>query len=149
MRIIHSIDTIVHRLSDAALTAGIALAFATLYESCDLSVYHFNIVCYMILMAMITHTFTITNVPHWFRKNGWLASARLIGILLTFVFTWILYKSRDVKGFPMKASSAAILPISCYINGNDNMLNTGYFESHNISQALLPTLTGTSSTQQF
>ncbi|KAF2809643.1 uncharacterized protein BDZ99DRAFT_571424 [Mytilinidion resinicola] len=148
-RIIHSIDTILHTFSDAALTAGIALAFATLLQSCDLSVYHYNIVCYMLLMAMITHTFAITNIPKWFSKNGWLGALRLAGILLTFCFTWLLYKSRDVKGFPMTASSAAIMPISCYITGDDSMLNSGYFETHNISTALLPQLSGSGSTTQF
>ena len=98
-----------------------------LYQSCDISAYHYNLVCYMLLMFMVTHIFAFVNIPHFFKNNFWPALVRLFNILLTSVFTWFLCKSRDVQGFPMDAASLAVFPVSCLINGSDGILGPSFF----------------------
>lgn len=49
----------------------------------------------------------------------------------------------------MSAVSLAILPISCFINGSNSILDPNFFPTRNISTALLPTLQHSASTNQF
>ncbi|XTI89811.1 hypothetical protein V2W45_603811 [Cenococcum geophilum] len=69
-RAAHSIDTTLHSLSDTQLVASIGLLFATLYQSCDISAYHYNLVCCMLLMSMATHIFAFVKIPHLFKRTS-------------------------------------------------------------------------------
>jgi hypothetical protein len=84
-RAAHSIDTTLHSLSDTQLVASIGLLFAMLYQSCDISAYHYNLVCYMLLMSMVTHIFAFVNIPHFFKRtSGRHSSDYLVSSLLLF-----------------------------------------------------------------
>lgn len=132
-------------MRNTQLVASIGLLFVTLYQSCDISAYHYNLVCYMLLMSMVTHT-RFRQHSSFFQKNFWPALVRLFGMLLTFVFTWFLCKNRDVLGFPMDVASLTIFPV---FNGSNSILDPSFFSTRNISAALLPTLQHTAPTSQF
>ena len=144
-RAAHSIDTTLHSLSDTQLVASIGLLFAMLYQSCDISAYHYN------LVSTCFHVYGHTCIrfrqhSSLFQKNFWSALVQLFGILPTFVFTWFLCKNRDVQGFPIDVASLTILPA---FNGSNSILDPSFFSTRNISAALLPTLQHTASTSQF
>ena len=74
-----------------------------------------------------SHIYSLVNIPHFFKNNFWPALVRLFNILLTFVFTWFLWKRRDVQGFLMNTASLTVFPDSCLINGSNSIPDLSFF----------------------
>jgi hypothetical protein len=134
-RLVHTIDTLLHGFSDTQLVSGISLLSSTYFQGCDLSAFHYNLVCLMIIMSLITHIFAFVNIPHYFKKNVWPALLRLGGVLLTLGMAWALFKSRDVNHFPTSAGSLSIMPAHCFTN--TSITDPDFFSSNNASSIIL------------
>jgi len=83
-----------------------------------MSAYHYNLVCVMMLMSMITHLNTLINITRFFRKGYLIGSLRFISISATIVYNGILFQSRNTPWFPRDAGSLSILPAACFENKN-------------------------------
>jgi hypothetical protein len=49
-KLVHTIETLLHTASDHQLVAGIALLLSLNRQACEISVYHNNLVCVMLVM---------------------------------------------------------------------------------------------------
>ena len=132
---------LLHALSDQQLVTGISLLIATESKACQISAYHYNLVCAMILMSIITHLKTLLNAPHFFREGYVLvAILRLVFIFATVVFGGILFSSRNTAVFPADAGSLSILPAACFENKNGSQgLGFGEFASDIASNTTMAT----------
>jgi hypothetical protein len=133
------------------LVTGLALLFATFYQGCSISAYHFNIVCYMLLLSLITHLLAFINIPKFLLKDGPLtATLRCAGILLTLILTWLMFRLRDIDAFPTEAGSLAILPATCFENLSGTSLinlNTTFFTTNNLTDIIFSSGTNNASYQ--
>jgi len=114
----HGAESLLHTLSDQQIVTGIALIIATEKKACQISAYHYNLVCVMMLMSMITHLNTMINITQFFRKGYLVGSLRFISISATMVYTGILFQSRNTPWFPRDAGTLSILPAACFENKN-------------------------------
>lgn len=115
-KLILGIDTTLHNLSDFSVAAGLALLItAELHSNC-ISAYHLNVICYLMIMSLITHVLTFVNVPEFCSKNMWLGVGRIVGIVATLILTWTLFRERDIiADFPISPSPRLIMPAACFV----------------------------------
>ncbi|RDW62023.1 hypothetical protein BP6252_11456 [Coleophoma cylindrospora] len=147
-RLVHAIDTLLHGMSDVQVAAGIAMLIVVTFHADCISAYHYDVVCYLMLMSLMTHILVFVNVPQYCAKNYLVGITRIITILAIFVLTWLLFKARDViQDFPVQASSLAIMPAACFVGNDSSVIGSDYFASHNVTQILESTGTSAGSTQ--
>ncbi|CAN8098150.1 unnamed protein product [Discula destructiva] len=93
---------------------------AELHSSC-ISAYHLNVVCYLMIMSLITHILTFVNVPGFCSKNLWVGAGRILGIIATLGLTWTSFRERDIiSSFPTNPSPRLIMPAACFV-GNQTL----------------------------
>jgi hypothetical protein len=118
VRLVYTIESLMHSLGDQQLIAGIALLLVVNHQACQISAYHYNLVCTMLLMSIITHLNTLINIPDFLYKGKTVATYRLIGIFAQFVLSGIVLSARNTSTFPSQPSSLAIMPAACFENMN-------------------------------
>ncbi|RDW67003.1 hypothetical protein BP5796_09752 [Coleophoma crateriformis] len=147
-RVVHGIDTLLHGMSDAQVAAGIAMLIVVTFHASCISAYHYDVVCYLMLMSLMTHILVFVNVPQYCAKNYVVGITRIFTIFAIFILTWLLFKARDViQDFPVEASSLAIMPAACFVGNDSSVIGSDYFASHNVTQILESSGTSAGSTQ--
>ncbi len=148
-RLLHTLDTTLHSLSDAQIVAGLALLIVASFHASCISAYHYNVVCYLMIMSLITHTLVFVNIPSYCgKKKLWIGIARVLAILAILVLTGMLYKARDVaQSFPVDPSSLFIMPASCFVGNQtsvlpDSLLHSSSSNGTNLTSILEPSGTG-------
>lgn len=153
--LVHTMDTTLHSLSDIQVAAGLALLVVVEFHASCISGYHFNVICYLMIMSLITHILAFVNVPEFCSKNWWVGVGRTLAIVAELILTWSLFKDRDIlQNFPSNASPLLIMPAACFIGNGTNVISnvvstTG---TSNLTNILLATGTGDGSqayTRQF
>lgn len=123
LRLIHTIESLLQIISDQQLVAGIALLAVINVQACEISAYHYNIVCTMLLLSAVTHLNTLINISDFIYKGKTVATQRLIAIFVQITLSGIVLSARNSSTFPSKASPLSILPAACF----ENMNATNYF----------------------
>lgn len=118
LKLVHTIETLLHTLSDQQLITSIALLLSINHQACTISAYHYDLVCTMLLMGIITHLNTLINIPDFLYKGKIVAFYRFFGICVQLVLSGFVFSARHTKSFPSKASSLAIMPAACFENMN-------------------------------
>lgn len=137
IHLLHSIDTLLHGLSDSQITAGLALLITTSYHASCISAYHYNGVCYLMLMSLTTHVLAFVNIPEFGAKNHTHGAVRMLGIIATLFLTWELFFARGAKDdFPVGPVSLAVIPSACFVGNESSALSLQYYDTHNVSQLL-------------
>ena len=110
----HQCETLLQTFSDQQLVAGYSILVGTSFAACDISAYHYNLVCVMVLMSLVTHINTIVNIPN-FLFRGWLVGTyRLLAILAMVILSAVLFSARNTSTFPISAGPLSILPAVCF-----------------------------------
>lgn len=118
LKLVHTIETLLHTLSDQQLITSIALLLSINHQACTISAYHYNLVCTMLLMGIITHLNTLINIPDFLYKGKTVAFYRFFGICVQLILSGFVFSARHTKTFPSKASSLAIMAAACFENMN-------------------------------
>lgn len=136
-RLVHTIDTLLHTMSDAQVATGLALLLVVTFHASCISAYHYNVVCYLMFMSLVTHVLAYVNIPNFVKKGNLIATLRVFAVLAIIVLTWMLFKARDaIEDFPVDANSLAIMPAACFVGNQSSILGVEYFSNHNVSEIL-------------
>ena len=104
------------------------------YIGCSISAYHYDIVCNLVLMSVVTHLCSITFITPYLHHHAILLGiARVLLIGLTFLFASFMLAERNNHHFPTGKPDYAptdstqipklIAPAACFVSGNDNIGN--------------------------
>ena len=115
------------------MVTGLSLVIATRwYMGCTISAYHYDIVCNLVLMSVVTHLCAVTFITPYF-QNIILGLCRIVLILLTLSFGAFMLAERNNASFPTGKPSysptnsthvpALIAPAACFVSGNINITN--------------------------
>ncbi|KAF4629501.1 hypothetical protein G7Y89_g8651 [Cudoniella acicularis] len=118
LKAVNTVENIMHVNSDQQLVTSVALLFAINHQACEITAYHYNLACTMLLMGIITHLNTLISIPDFLYKGKAVAAYRCFGIACQTVISGIVFSARHSKTWPAKAQSLAILPAACFENMN-------------------------------
>ncbi|KAH6665128.1 hypothetical protein B0J14DRAFT_235305 [Halenospora varia] len=121
-KVIIAITKLLHKYSEMMFLACFALMIVVRKQGCRISVYHYNLVCVMLLMGIISQVNILINVPDYFLEKGHgkgkkvfkkLAIPRFILIFIQIIFSLRFIWTRD-SSLPYTVDSLAILPAACF-----------------------------------
>ncbi|KAH8647478.1 hypothetical protein BGZ60DRAFT_423935 [Tricladium varicosporioides] len=121
-KVIIAITKLLHKYSEMMFLACFALMIVVRKQGCRISVYHYNLVCVMLLMGIISQVNILINVPDYFLEKGRgkgkkvfkkLAIPRFILIFIQIIFSLLFISARD-SNLPYTIDSLAILPAACF-----------------------------------
>ncbi|CAG8959506.1 hypothetical protein HYFRA_00001405 [Hymenoscyphus fraxineus] len=138
VKLIHTIETLLQTLSDQQLIASIALLLAVNQQACELSAYHYNLVCTMLVLGVVTHLNLLMNITDFLNKGKFVALYRLVGILAQVVLSGFVLKARMSNNFPTTAGPLSIIPAACFENMNStDILGVSSWSTlaHNVTTA--------------
>ena len=102
------------------------------YLGCTISAYHYDIVCNLILMSLVTHLASLAVISRYF-SNWLLGPFRAILILIAFSLAGVMFAERDNTSFPTgvpKASAISnttapplLAAAACFTSENITMTN--------------------------
>ncbi|RDL41337.1 uncharacterized protein BP5553_01316 [Venustampulla echinocandica] len=118
LQALNSVTTLIHTISDQAFVACLALLFTLSQQACTISAYHYNLVCLMLVMGIVTHLNTLVSVPDFFTKGKIVATYRVILIIIQMALTGVALSARHHTSFPLDPSGLAALPAACFANAN-------------------------------
>ncbi|KAF1988414.1 hypothetical protein K402DRAFT_402626 [Aulographum hederae CBS 113979] len=133
-RIIIILEGLINAFSDQQSIAGLSLLVVAGHNGCQLSVYVYNLVCFLILMSIVSHLNALTNTRHWFGDSDmpfWRGilngTARLLPIILTIIMSGLMLGARSKGNFPVFAGPPATFPAACFesISIKDNLETIG------------------------
>ena len=114
------------------MITGLSLVIATRWMGCTISAYHYDIVCNLVLMSVVTHLCAVTFITPYFQHLV-LGLCRIVLILLTLFFAGFMFAERNNTGFPTGKPSYSptnsthvptlISPAACFVSGNINITN--------------------------
>jgi len=115
-RAIHTIESVMEHLSQQQLLAGFALIWAVANQACTISAYHYNLICIMLVLSVITQLNVLINIPDFVNKNIATGFYHLILVSIQLVLSLLMLAATDSKTFPFEASSLAVAPAQCFID---------------------------------
>jgi hypothetical protein len=116
-------EPLVISFSDQQIVRGISLSVATLYTSaaCTLDAYRYDIICYLLLMTIVSHLSAELARRSYTRGHKILAVIRFSLIGCQVVFAGLVFSSRLTPNFPTGIPSAdqvknttLVLPAVCF-----------------------------------
>ena len=107
-------ETLLQTFSDQQLVAGFSILVATSFAACDISAYHYNLVCTMVLMSLVTHINTLVNIPNFICKGWIVGTYRILAIVAMVILSAILFSARNTSTFPVSAGPLSVLPAVCF-----------------------------------
>ena len=119
-------EALVTSFSDQQLIRGLSLSIATLYTptACQIDAYRYNILCYLILMTIVSHLSSILVLKSYVRGELLLEMLRG-GLVLAQVLAGLLLSARETTSFPTGIPSpenimntTLVLPAVCFQREN-------------------------------
>jgi len=95
-RTIHVLENLINAFSEQQSVAGLSLIVVAGHDGCELSAYIYNLICFQLIMSLISHLNALTNTRNWFGAKD---QSLLRGILNGFVQYMILIFDLIVVGF--------------------------------------------------
>ncbi|MCJ1476032.1 hypothetical protein MMC13_004697 [Lambiella insularis] len=124
-RLINSAETLLQAFSDQQLVTGLSLLASVNHQGCHIAAYHYNLVCTMVSMSIVTHLNALINVAKFFPRGYLVAIYRFVAMTASLILTGILFWSRNTRTFPSRAGSLAIMPAACF-EGSEKDSNTAF-----------------------
>lgn len=117
-------------LGDTQIATSLALLMtANFAVGCDISTYHYNLVCKLVLISSAAHIGSMAFVHQYFSRSKTLGCIRIGLIALSLIFAWVLLGRRASSDiFPLTGSDSSVrnaneqintglvLPASCFID---------------------------------
>lgn len=118
-RSIHVLERLINAFSDQQSVAGLSLIVVAGHDGCEISAYVYNVVCFLIVMSLITHLNALTNTRNWFESEYTargivMGVFKLLPILATVIMAGIMLGARNSPNFPVNASEYVRLSASCF-----------------------------------
>ena len=86
--------------SDQQLITSLAMLIAVyFFLGCHISAYHYDVVCNLILMSLVTHLTSLAVISRYF-SNLFHGPPRAIVIIFAFSFAGVMFAERDSTRFP-------------------------------------------------
>jgi hypothetical protein len=145
-RAIHTIESVMEHLFQQQLLAGFALIWVVANQACTISAYHYNIVCIMLALSVITQLNVLINIPDFVNKNIATGSYHLILVSIQLVLSLLMIAATDSKTFPFEASSLAVVPAQCFIDIAAAYGNSSSSTSQNLTTHLSSNITANNAT---
>jgi len=117
------LEPLVVSFSDQQIIRGLSLSIATLYSSsaCTLDAYRYNILCYLLLMTIVSHLSSILVLRSYVKGQVFLSCIRFGLVFAQIFFVGILFSSRVTDDFPTGIpnakevnTTALVLPAVCF-----------------------------------
>jgi hypothetical protein len=127
-------DTYLLSLSDTQAVTSLALLISTFFLGCNISAYHYDLVCSLVLMSSAAHIGSLAVMHKYFDlENGQISQIirsliRVLMILASFIMSYILFIRRyntsifpsfttnsDVMDNNRTKSTGLVLPAACFI----------------------------------
>lgn len=125
-------EAVLINFSDQQLIAGLAMAGTLRWSySCDMTAYHYDLACYMLLASITTHLTSLLAIDKYFYpvekstgatlSNIGLLVLRCFGIACSIVLTGLVLFNRNQNTFPVEQSAGSQLlqPAACFFVGAD------------------------------
>lgn len=114
LKVIHTVESLVQHLGDQILFASLALLVTLNHQACTISAYHYDLLCTMLLMGLITSINALINIADYFYRGIAMGVVRFCCIILQLIGTCIVLSVRQTNSFPSKARTLAIMPAACF-----------------------------------
>lgn len=90
--------------SDQQIVRGLAISIATLYteSSCTVDAYRYNILCYLLLMSIVSHLSSILVLRSYVNGLKTLSVVRFSMAFAQIFFAGIIFSSRVTDFFPTR-----------------------------------------------
>jgi hypothetical protein len=116
--------------SDQQIVTGIALSVSTMYFEtiCEISAYHYNIVCFLVLLSIVSHLVGIVGLRGYTTKRPqWLGIIRMLLIAVQVFLVFRLFSGRSSSLFPIYPPAdsnltSLVLPFVCFQDLNETLL---------------------------
>lgn len=100
------LDAVVLSSSDQQLITSFAILISVQhFVGCSISAYHYDIVCNLILMSLVTHLASLVVIKRYF-SNKLLGPIRVILIFIVFSLAGVMFAERDNSRFPTGVPNA-------------------------------------------
>jgi hypothetical protein len=139
LRLVYVVEKLLYTLSDQQLITGFALLAVLNRKACEISAYHYNLACTMLILSTVTHMNPLIVIHDYFYKGKAIAGYRIAAIITQYGMTTVALSARNTNSFPSKASSLAIMPAACFenMNASNNFgLDDFYSTATNITNTL-------------
>jgi hypothetical protein len=117
------LEPLVVSFSDQQIIRGLSMSIATLYSSsaCTIDAYRYNILCYLLLMTIVSHLSSILVLRSYVTGQIFLSCVRFGLVFAQIFFVGIIFSSRVTNGFPTGVPNAnesnittLVLPAVCF-----------------------------------
>jgi hypothetical protein len=121
------LEPLVVSFSDQQIIRGLSMSIAILYSSsaCTVDAYRYNILCYLLLMTIVSHLSSILVLRSYVKGQIFLSCIRFGLVFAQIFFVGILFSSRVTDGFPTGIPdvrganiTALVLPAVCFEQPN-------------------------------
>jgi hypothetical protein len=124
-RAILVLERLINAFSEQQSVAGLSLIVVAGHDGCELSAYIYNLICFQLIMSLISHLNALTNTRNWFGEENqslWRGIAtgviKILPIMLTIIMAGVMLGARIGGDFPSYAGVLATLPAVCFENTN-------------------------------
>ncbi|KAL2064497.1 hypothetical protein VTL71DRAFT_4991 [Oculimacula yallundae] len=110
------LEPLVVSFSDQQIIRGLSMSIATLYTSsaCTVDAYRYNILCYLILMTIVSHLSSILVLRSYVNGQKTLSIVRFVLVFTQIFFAGIIFSSRVTDDFPTGVNTNLVLPAVCF-----------------------------------
>ncbi|KAF4629661.1 hypothetical protein G7Y89_g8482 [Cudoniella acicularis] len=126
-RTIIVLERLINAFSDQQSVAGLSLIVVAGHDGCELSAYIYNLICFQLIMSIISHLNALTNTRNWFGdpntsfsfwRGIFAGCVKIVPIILTIMMSGVMLGARIGSSFPSSAGNQAALPAVCFENVN-------------------------------
>lgn len=126
-------EAVILSFSDQQLITGLSILIAVRYfMGCEISAYHYDVVCNLVLMSVVTHLSSLAVISGYF-SNFLLGACRIVLIIFTLGLAGVMFAERDNQYFPtgVPRSNASdpssppqlLAPAACFTTNNVTFVN--------------------------
>ncbi|KAL0636285.1 hypothetical protein Q9L58_004742 [Maublancomyces gigas] len=109
------LEAVVEDLSKLQLVTGVSILIVGFFRVCHLTVYHWNLISYMAILAAVTQTATFVVLSAEWRKYSWVRFARYFATLVMFLMlSCFIVMKYWTKGWSFVNDGDARWPALCF-----------------------------------
>jgi hypothetical protein len=124
-RTIHVLERLINSFSDQQSIAGLSLIVVAGHDGCELSAYIYNLICFQLIMSIISHLNALTNTRNWFGdkqqsipRGIFAGIVKVLPIVITIIMAGVMLGARIGNDFPSYAGQLASFPAVCFEDTN-------------------------------
>lgn len=111
------LESVVADISKLQWVTGLAILIVGFFRACHLTVYHWNLISYMAILAAVTQTATFIVLSAEWRKYNWVRFARYFGTVCMFLMLAAFIAMKYwTKGWSFDNTGDARWPALCFFH---------------------------------